>query len=69
MNTVEAVIDSKGNVVPVGGIELPRGRRALITILDLKTEEPVSDTALLSEGALAEDWLRSEEDEAWQHLQ
>jgi len=29
----------------------------------------VSETALLSEEALAEDWNRDEEDEAWKHLQ
>ena len=29
----------------------------------------VSETALLSEAALAEDWMRPEEDEAWAHLQ
>ncbi len=27
------------------------------------------DDALLSESALAEDWLRPEEDAAWEHLQ
>ena len=30
---------------------------------------PIHDLALLSEAALAEDWLRPEEDEAWSHLQ
>jgi len=29
----------------------------------------VSETALLSEKALAKDWLRPEEDEAWANLQ
>ena len=42
------------------------GRRALVTILE---EEPVGETALFSEAALAEDWHRPEEDEAWTHLQ
>lgn len=28
-----------------------------------------SETALLSEEALAEDWNRTEEEEAWSHLQ
>ena len=32
-------------------------------------EEPVAETALLSEPALAEDWNRPEEDEAWAYLQ
>jgi hypothetical protein len=27
------------------------------------------ETALLAEAALAEDWLKPEEDEAWKHLQ
>ena len=29
----------------------------------------VAETALLSEAALAEDWLKPEEDEAWAYLQ
>lgn len=28
----------------------------------------LNETALLTEPALAKDWLRPEEDEAWQHL-
>jgi hypothetical protein len=49
----------------------------LVTILEETDEEnqdfeAVSsggETALLSETALAEDWTREEEDEAWKHLQ
>ena len=42
-------------------------RRALVTIL---ADEPdIPKTALLSEAALAEDWNRPEEDDAWSHLQ
>ena len=29
----------------------------------------ISETALLSEAALSEDWNRPEEEEAWSHLQ
>lgn len=29
----------------------------------------IAETALMSEPALAEDWLRPEEEEAWSHLQ
>ena len=67
--TVEAVIDEEGRVRLLEPVELPAARRALVTILD---EEPFSaraETALLSEAALAEDWLRPEEDDAWSHLQ
>ena len=40
-----------------------------MTILDDRYKEPVGETALLSEAALAEDWSREEENEAWKHLQ
>ena len=68
IKTVEAVIDEKGQVRLLESINLPAARRALVTIL----EEPatiISETALLSEQALAEDWNKPEEDAAWSHLQ
>ena len=67
IKTVEAVIDEKGHVRLLEAINLPAARRALVTIL----EEPAtgaSESALLSEQALAEDWNRPEEDAAWSHL-
>ena len=33
------------------------------------TQSKVSECALLSEGSLAEDWNKSEEDEAWKNFQ
>ena len=38
-------------------------------ILEEKPTEAISESALLSEMALAEDWNRPEEDEAWSYLQ
>jgi len=69
IKTVEAVIDEHGNIrllepAPAGGV-----RRALVTILDEHPTDRASETALLSEAALAEDWDRQEEDNAWKHLQ
>ena len=68
IKTVEAVIDEHGQVRLRESVNLPSARRALVTILE---EEPatISETALLSEAALAEDWNRPEEDAAWSHLQ
>lgn len=43
---------------------LPVGR-ALLTLL----KPPVDEALQLAEAALAEDWLKPEEDEAWAHLQ
>ncbi|MBI3047518.1 MAG: hypothetical protein HYY76_04330 [Acidobacteria bacterium] len=69
IKTVEAVIDEKGNVELLEHVRLGVPRRALVTILDEKPAARASETALLSEAALGEDWNRPEEDEAWLHLQ
>ena len=68
MLTVEAVIDVFGNVRILQPISISKMRRALVVILD-EPFSSVAETALLSEAALAEDWLRPEEDEAWSYLQ
>jgi hypothetical protein len=66
---VEAIIDKNGNIHLLEPIHLSTSRRALVTILEEEPTTTVSETALLSEPALAEDWLRPEEDEAWSSLQ
>jgi len=67
MFTVEAVIDEQGNVKILQPFPIQGARRALVIVLD-EPALPVAETALLSEAALAEDWLRPEEDEAWSYL-
>jgi hypothetical protein len=69
IQTIEAIIDEQGKVQLLQKVRLPQARRALVTILEEKPTAAVSETALLSEAALAEDWMRPEEDEAWSHLQ
>jgi hypothetical protein len=69
IRTVEAVIDEQGNVRLLEPVELPAVRRALVTILEERPAAGVAESAMLSEAALAEDWNRPEEDEAWLHLQ
>jgi len=69
IQTVEAVIDEQGKVQLLQNVRLPQGRRALVTILEEMPTAAISETALLSEAALAEDWDRPEEDEAWSYLQ
>lgn len=44
-------------------------KRREVVEFDLDEIERASETALLSEQALAVDWNRPEEDEAWAHLQ
>jgi hypothetical protein len=69
IQTVEAVIDEDGRVRLLESVRLPEARRALVTILEEVPAADTAETALLSEQALAEDWNRPEEDEAWSHLQ
>ncbi len=69
IRTVEAVVDKEGNVRLLEDIHLSTTRRALVTILEEAPVASVSETALLSEQALAADWNRPEEDAAWSHLQ
>ena len=66
IRTVEAVVDSEGNVRLLEEVQLPGPRRALVMILE---DGPRADeTAVLSELALV-DWSRPEEEAAWSYLQ
>ena len=72
LRTIEATIDADGNVRLLEPVRLDHWAGALVTILepldaDLEAEMP--SPAELSEQALAADWLRTEEDAAWAHLQ
>ena len=69
LQTFEAVIDEEGNVHLLEPVQLPKGRRAIVTILQDEPVSGVPETALLSEATLAGDWNRSEEEDAWTHLQ
>ena len=69
IQTLEAMIDKQGTIHLLQPIHVRAARRVLVTILDEQPAIPVAETALLSEAALAKDWNRLEEDEAWSHLQ
>jgi hypothetical protein len=69
IRTLEAVIECDGRVRLLDPVNLTEAHRALVTILDDAPRVTTSETALLSEDALAKDWNRPEEDEAWAHLQ
>jgi len=69
IRTIEAIIDEDGKIQLLEPVNLSSSRRALVTILDEEPLATIAETVRLSEQALAEDWNRSEEDEAWIHLQ
>jgi len=62
--TIEGEVDDQGIIRPKEPLRLAPGSRVLVTVLD----PAVSETALLSETALAADWQRPEEDAAWSQL-
>ena len=64
--TVEATIEANGEIHLREAVNLPHACRAIVTIID---EPDISETAILSEAALAVDWNRPEEEAAWLHLQ
>ena len=67
IQTIEVIVDERGSVFLLEPLHLGRRHRALLTILNDEPSE-VTDTTLLSEAALAQDWDRTEEDQAWSHL-
>lgn len=69
MRTIEAVIDENGNVRLLEPVTPGSVRRVLVTILDEGPAATASESALLSEASLSEDWSRPEEDLAWAHIQ
>ncbi len=66
LKSIEATIEADGKVRLRESVHLPHPCRAIVTIIE---DADVTETALLSEPALAEDWNRPEEDKAWSHLQ
>ena len=63
LKSIEAVIYQDGRVVLKEPIDLKVSHKAIVTILDEKADLPeISETALLSEQALAADWNKPEEE-------
>ena len=65
LQTIEVEIDAMGHIHPLEPLQAIPVGRALLTLL----KPPVDETLQLAEAALAEDWLKPEEEEAWAHLQ
>ena len=69
LRTFKATIDEHGNVRLVEPVRLPTARKVLVTILDEESPVGLTESALISEPSLREDWDRQEEDAVWVHLQ
>lgn len=68
IRTIPAMIDVDGQIRLLESVSFHAPRRAFVMILDENDESPLSESALLSEAALAADWNRPEEDAAWSGL-
>ena len=66
LKTVKAKIERDGKVHLLEPLNLGHSCNAIVTVIE---EPEVPETALLSQESLAQDWERTEEDEAWSHLQ
>ena len=66
LKSIEATVETNGDVHLREPIHVGQTCRAIVTILD---EPDVPETALLSQNSLAHDWERPDEDAAWSHLQ
>lgn len=72
LQTFEAVLQPNGQLQfvdgPAAAAKVPR--HVLVTFVDgVATGDTTLSGAALSEPALAQDWLRDEEEAAWAHLQ
>ena len=66
LTTLEAILEKNGTIQwtePVSGSRY----RILVTLLEKLPDED-RESSLLAEAALAKDWLRPEQEEAWVHL-
>lgn len=65
MKALQAVVQEDGQVRILEQVTLKGGCRAIVVLID---DERQMESALLSERALAKDWSRPEEEEAWKDL-
>jgi len=59
---------SAGRVIDLARRLSRADKDRLVAVLTRDLEEQRTATHLLSEAALAKDWLTEQEDQAWQHL-
>ena len=64
----EADVETDGRIRIQNPVHLKTGSKVFVSIPSEAPDSVVSGV-VLSEGALAADWLNSEEESAWAHLQ
>ncbi len=67
-NIFEAVVETDGRIRIQHPVHLKTGSKVFVSVPSDAPDSVISGV-VLSEGALAADWLNSAEDAAWAHLQ
>jgi hypothetical protein len=67
-NTFEAVVEKDGRIRIQSPVHLKTGAKVFVSVPSDDPDSVISGV-VLSETALAADWLNSEEEAAWAHLQ
>jgi hypothetical protein len=67
-NLYEAVVETDGRIRLSTAVYLEKGLKVLVAVQRSEKDLALSGI-VLSEPALADDWLNPEEEEAWSHLQ
>jgi hypothetical protein len=67
-NIFEAVVETDGRIRIKSPVHLKKGSRVFVSVPCEETDSAISGI-ILGEQSLAADWLNTEEDVAWAHLQ
>jgi hypothetical protein len=67
-NIFEAIVETDGRIRIKSPVHLKKGSKVFVSV-PTDEHDSVSSGVVLSEKMLATDWLNSEEEAAWAHLQ
>jgi hypothetical protein len=67
-NIFEAIVETDGRIRIKSPVHLKKGSKVYVSVPSDETDSVISGV-VLSERSLAVDWLNSEEEAAWAHLQ
>jgi|688.fasta_scaffold345734_2 hypothetical protein len=67
-NIFEAIVETDGRIRIKGPVHLEKGSKVFVSVPSDEHDSVISGV-VLSERTLAADWLNSEEEAAWAHLQ
>jgi hypothetical protein len=67
-NLYDAIVEPDGRIRLNTSVHLQKGLKVLVAV-PRNDKDPALNGITLSEPSLSDDWLNSEEEEAWAHLQ